>query len=309
MSLPLSAFTAVPNPQMLAFMAAQSFVMMMQAGEGWQYGKRKQSAMTNEEFNKQSPQSIMQRQMSELKRAIPTIEQSMNNMTPMIRTIVTQYGDFMAEIVKATPDTISAAMGNQTLTGNISTVGSEFSQILKSIIAALKGGTQGSFESQLAYADTGNNSPVQGPPENPFASVTWATSIISTHGQDMEKYNQYDNFQLQALYEVATGPLKTGIRKMLNFRMSPQQQNPNALGITDENSIQVVSFNYRKLKGKRSEDAKITYKGNFRWHLRKLKQIKNAFNTTKGIKRSNFGNILNKYVAQLGLTYNIQFSI
>ncbi len=138
MSLPISGFTAVPNPQMLAFMAAQSFVMMMQAGEGWQFGKRKQSAMTNEEFNKQTPKSIMERQMQELKIAIPTIEKSMNAMTPMIRTIVTQYGDFMAEIVKALPDVFKAAQGGQSLTGNISTVGQEFAQIISLLLGGIK---------------------------------------------------------------------------------------------------------------------------------------------------------------------------
>ncbi len=137
MSLPISGFTAVPNPQMLAFMAAQSFVMMMQAGEGWQYGKRKQSAMTNEEFNKQTPLSIMQRQMSELKQAIPTIEESMNAMTPMIRTIVIQYGEFMKEIIRALPEALKAAQGGQTLTGNISTVGKEFADILSSAIPSI----------------------------------------------------------------------------------------------------------------------------------------------------------------------------
>ncbi len=85
---------------MLAFMGAQSFIMMYQAGEGWQYGKRKQSAMSNEDFNKQTPLSIMQNQAFVLRSARGTIEKSMNDMTPMISTIVSQYGDFVKEIIK-----------------------------------------------------------------------------------------------------------------------------------------------------------------------------------------------------------------
>ncbi len=106
MSSPLSAFTAIPNPQMLAFMGAQSFIMMYQAGEGWQYGKRKISAMSNEEFNALTPQIVMEKQAVVLRSALSTIEKSMNDMTPMVGSIIKQYGDFIREIIAAIPETI-----------------------------------------------------------------------------------------------------------------------------------------------------------------------------------------------------------
>ncbi len=106
MSSPLSGFTAVPNPQMLAFMGAQSFIMMYQAGEGWQYGKRRISAMSNEEFNKLTPQIVMEKQAVVLRDSLGTIQRSMNDMTPMIRTIIEQYGDFLRETIKAIPQTV-----------------------------------------------------------------------------------------------------------------------------------------------------------------------------------------------------------
>ncbi len=107
MSSPLSAFTAIPNPQMPAFLGAQSFIMMYQAGEGWQYGKRRISALSNEEFNKITPQSLMERQAMELKGAIPVMERSMNNMTAMIPMIIEQYGDFIREAIKAMPQALT----------------------------------------------------------------------------------------------------------------------------------------------------------------------------------------------------------
>ncbi len=107
MSSPLSGFTAVPNPQMLAFMGAQSFIMMYQAGEGWQYGKRKISAMSNEEFNKLTPELVLEKQAVVLRNSLQTIEKSMNAMTPMIGTIVKQYGDFIREIIASIPQAIS----------------------------------------------------------------------------------------------------------------------------------------------------------------------------------------------------------
>jgi len=108
MSSPLSAFTAIPNPQMPAFLGAQSFIMMYQAGEGWQYGKRRISALSNEAFNKITPQSLMERQAMELKGAIPIIERSMNNMTRMVPMIIEQYGDFIREAIKAMPAALAA---------------------------------------------------------------------------------------------------------------------------------------------------------------------------------------------------------
>jgi len=107
LSSPISGFTAIPNPQMLAFMGAQSFIMMFQAGEGWQYGKRRISAMSNEEFNKLTPERILQNQAANLRASIPTIQKSMDDMTPMIRTIIAQYGDFLREAIAAAPQAIA----------------------------------------------------------------------------------------------------------------------------------------------------------------------------------------------------------
>ncbi len=120
MSSPLSGFTAVPNPQMLAFMGAQSFIMMFQAGEGWQYGKRKISAMSNEEFNKLTPEIVMEKQAVVLRNSLGTIQKSMNDMTPMIRTIVEQYGDFIHEIIKAIPQIAQNVLGSDSETGKFS---------------------------------------------------------------------------------------------------------------------------------------------------------------------------------------------
>ncbi len=113
MSSPLSAFTAIPNPQMPAFLGAQSFIMMYQAGEGWQYGKRRISALSNEDFNQITPQSLMERQAMELKGAIPIIERSMNNMTQMVPMIIQQYGDFIREAIKAMPQMVQNIVGGQ----------------------------------------------------------------------------------------------------------------------------------------------------------------------------------------------------
>jgi len=103
MSSPLSGFTAVPNPQMLAFMPIQSYLMMYFAGAGWQIGKRKISAIPNDEFNKMSANDLLKGFTADLRGSIPTLERSLQDITPLIVTLVEQYGDFALELIKATP--------------------------------------------------------------------------------------------------------------------------------------------------------------------------------------------------------------
>ncbi len=122
---PLSGFTAVPNPQMLAFMGAQSFIMMYQAGEGWQYGKRRISAMSNEEFNKLTPEIVLEKQAVVLQNSLGTIKRSMDSMTPLISTIVEQYGDFIHEMIKSLPELVKNIFGGPS-TGTVPTVPGDY---------------------------------------------------------------------------------------------------------------------------------------------------------------------------------------
>ncbi len=110
MSLPISGFTAVPNPQMLSYMMSQSWIMMYAAGGAWQFGKRKVGAMSNEEFNKLSPEEFLSQHMGFLKAAIPSIQQSIQDMTPLIRTLMVTFGQFINEAVKAIGPSIAAAV-------------------------------------------------------------------------------------------------------------------------------------------------------------------------------------------------------
>ncbi len=107
MSSPISGFTAIPNPQMLAFMPIQSYLMMYFAGSGWQYGKRKISAMSNEQFNKLTPEELLKQHSIELKNMLPTLDKTLNDVSPLIRTLIEQYGDFVREAIKAVPQAVS----------------------------------------------------------------------------------------------------------------------------------------------------------------------------------------------------------
>ncbi len=104
MSSPLSGFTAIPNPQMLAFMPIQSYLMMYFAGAGWQIGKRKISAIPNDEFNKMSANDLLKGFTADLRQTIPTMEQSLQDITPLVETLIRQYGDFARKIIDVLPE-------------------------------------------------------------------------------------------------------------------------------------------------------------------------------------------------------------
>ncbi len=132
MSSPLSGFTAVPNPQMLAFMPIQSYLMMYFAGAGWQIGKRKISAIPNNEFNKMSANDLLKGFTADLRETIPTLERSLQDITPLIKILIEQYGDFVTVALKEIPQAAQGVIERQlTKEGTLS----------KLIIEVVGGGT------------------------------------------------------------------------------------------------------------------------------------------------------------------------
>ncbi len=113
MSSPISGFTAIPNPQMLAFMPIQSYLMMYFAGAGWQIGKRKVSAIPNDEFNKMSAKQLLEGFTADLRSTIPTLERSLNDITPLIRTLIEQYGDFIKIALDVIPQVAGDVVKSQ----------------------------------------------------------------------------------------------------------------------------------------------------------------------------------------------------
>ncbi len=125
MSSPISGFTAIPNPQMLAFMPIQSYLMMYFAGSGWQYGKRRISAMSNEQFNKLTPEELLRQHSIELKNMLPTLEKSLNDVTPLVRILIEQYGDFIKAAIAAVPQAVQNIFSD----GDASTLRAELAKL------------------------------------------------------------------------------------------------------------------------------------------------------------------------------------
>ncbi len=71
MVLPIGGFMPIPLAMMIPFMATQSLVMGHAFGEAFQYGKRKISAMGNEEFNKLKLEDLAANMFESYKIIIP----------------------------------------------------------------------------------------------------------------------------------------------------------------------------------------------------------------------------------------------
>ncbi len=104
MAVPLpipGMFMPLPLPMMIAFMGIQSAVMAKQFGENFQYGKRRISAMSNAEFNSITMEKLLRENTNELKRMIPTMEESMKDMSALVPVIIREFGN-MAKLAGET---------------------------------------------------------------------------------------------------------------------------------------------------------------------------------------------------------------
>ncbi len=94
----------LPLAMMIPFMGIQSAVMAKQFGENFQYGKRRISAMSNEEFNKLTPTKLMQRANEELKDMIPTMKSSIVEMRDFQTFLI-------GEFIRMVNDAIGKGLG------------------------------------------------------------------------------------------------------------------------------------------------------------------------------------------------------
>ncbi len=81
-------------------MGAQSLVIGKMFGEGFQYGKRKISAMPNEEFNKLTFESMMSNAREEIKASVPTMNAAMQDMKPMVEIVVREFLQYINLVSK-----------------------------------------------------------------------------------------------------------------------------------------------------------------------------------------------------------------
>ncbi len=101
MSASISGFMPIPLALMIPFMATQSIVMGEAFGVGFQYGKRRISAMPNEEFNKLKMEDIVSKMFKTYEKIIPDLKVSMDKSTDLQNFIVSKLLDMPRELLDA----------------------------------------------------------------------------------------------------------------------------------------------------------------------------------------------------------------
>jgi len=90
----------IPLAMMMPFMAAQSMLMGDAFGKGFQFGKRKISAMSNEEFNALQMTAMVTDMQTEFKGLIPTLNQSIIDSKEVQNTIISEMIKIVPEFLK-----------------------------------------------------------------------------------------------------------------------------------------------------------------------------------------------------------------
>ncbi len=96
---PVSGFMPVPLAMMIPFMAAQSMLMGDAFGRSFQYGKRKISAMSNEEFNVYNPKDMISEMTTTYNALIPELSQMIKDSKDFQTFIFAQLLDMPREML------------------------------------------------------------------------------------------------------------------------------------------------------------------------------------------------------------------
>jgi len=103
----------VPLAVMPPFMAYQSLVMGDAFGKGFQYGKRKISAMSNEQFNALSEGDLLKDSMSEYTRMIPTVKEALDSSTELQVYIVKEMMRVLPVLIKEFGESLVIGVGSR----------------------------------------------------------------------------------------------------------------------------------------------------------------------------------------------------
>jgi len=105
----LGLFAPLPLAVMIPFMAGQSFAMGEAFGKGFQYGKRKVSSMTNEQFNASSGPQMFAETTADITAMIPTMSKGMEKFHTLQTDIILKMIDYIAKLpAEVVPDILNA---------------------------------------------------------------------------------------------------------------------------------------------------------------------------------------------------------
>ncbi len=141
----LGFFAPLPLAVMIPFMAMQSGAMALAFGTYFQYGKRRISAMSNEEFNKIQPGDIYKGITDTINAMIPSFRQQNASMQGLQQEILKQLMEYAKQAAATLPeqagDVLKSALGPN-IVGAVSAGGKEILNVqneLSNFIESLTG--------------------------------------------------------------------------------------------------------------------------------------------------------------------------
>ncbi len=212
-------------------MGAQSLVIGKMFGEGFQFGKRKISAMPNEEFNKLTFESMMSNARSEMQASIPTMIKAMEDMKPMVTAVVHEFVDYLGLVLKEAPAQ-AARLGGE-IFGNIPAESEEFLKRLQDIAAAV----------------------IPSLPEaSAYSATIQLTAIEDTHDKRVA-LQEIENARVKRLQELLAAKVnaETRLAARQGTATAPITGNKKAAGqsqrLEKTRLIKCVSYNRARLTG------------------------------------------------------------
>ncbi len=183
-------------------------------GSGFQYGKRRISAMSNEEFNKLSPKQLHIDMSADIKSMIPSMTKSMDNFATLQPVIIKELLKYVFDLAPAVKDVIAEkAIGGELLdTSKILSPALNQAELLKAIldlasnalnIDTTGGGITGPIEAEARRG--GTQQTTAGPPTPPPIAITSAQALAialaakkeaQVHGPQITAKQQAINTQI-----------------------------------------------------------------------------------------------------------------
>ncbi len=133
-------------------MGAQSLVIGKMFGEGFQYGKRRISAMSNEEFNKLTFADMMSNARMDIKAAIPSMKASMSDMDDMVVLIIDMFVGYLKTVIEKSPEIAVEVGGAVAGAGGAGIAGILANLLLSKENLDVKGASTATTAQALAYA-------------------------------------------------------------------------------------------------------------------------------------------------------------
>ncbi len=126
-------FAPLPLAMMMPFMAGQSMMMGDAFGKSYQYGKRKISAMSNEDFNKLTVKDLANDIQADFNNIIPPLSQAVRQSSAFQSLIIQEMG----KIIKSLPAELTQFFTGEPGTGtNIDS----FAQLASALLKLMSGG-------------------------------------------------------------------------------------------------------------------------------------------------------------------------